>query len=405
MKGVAQYLLRYAVPEARAFSDLLSSERERSEFGTWKNVLVIPSYNESPAFLKNLRQYSNVLLILVLNRPDTELNFSCNDELRDSVHKLKELSYHPDIGSTLRCVDANRRNSVLLIERPVPLPHKEGVGLARKIGCDVALALGNAGLVASPWIHCSDADATLPEEYFSAADSSDTAAAVTYPFRHLTPDDSQQRRAIELYENYLDHYVEGLSCAGSPYDFHTIGSCIAVKADAYAAVRGFPRRAAGEDFYLLNKVAKQGDIRTPAIAPILLSARVSNRAPFGTGPAIKQLLDAHAIESVPFFYDPRCFDGLAALLSYVKEYGAPRISISEFKVGLQGHPELFVAIKELGLEKFLAHAEKQCADKDAFILQFHQWLDGFRTLKLIHALSDYWPKLTAAESEQIRTRH
>ena len=44
--------------------------------------------------------------------------------------------------------------------------------------------------------------------------------------------------------------------ARSPYAFHTIGSTMAVSANHYAKVRGFPKREAGEDFYLLNKLAK-----------------------------------------------------------------------------------------------------------------------------------------------------
>ena len=64
--------------------------------------------------------------------------------------------------------------------------------------------------------------------------------------------------ATALYELRLHHYVLGLEYAGSPYAYHTLGSCLAVKADAYAQVRGFPKRAGAEDFYLLNKLAKLG---------------------------------------------------------------------------------------------------------------------------------------------------
>ncbi|MFK8043615.1 hypothetical protein [Congregibacter sp.] len=405
MKPAAQYLLRYAVPEARAFYELAQNQYTHSELGTWRNVLVIPAYKESPSLLQNLQRYSNTLLILVLNRPDTEKDLHCNDELRDYIQTLKEESRPSKTNSTLRCVDAKQNNHVLLIERAEPLPRKEGVGLARKLGCDVALALAATDVVTSPWIHCTDADAVLPSDYFSAAASSDAAVALIYPFAHMTPADCGQAQATKFYEAYLNHYVEGLRSAGSPYGFHTIGSCIAIKAETYAVVRGFPRRAAGEDFYLLNKAVKEGQVRTPDCEPILLSARLSSRVPFGTGPALQQLLDGDSLESVPYFYDPRCFEGLTALIGYAKEQGVPGSKVGDFGTGLRDHPETLAAVIELGLERFLDHAKKQCATKGAFILQFHQWLDGFRTLKLIHALSVHWPKLTAAESAQRRTSH
>ena len=65
-----------------------------------------------------------------------------------------------------------------------------------------------------------------------------------------------------LYEYSLRYYVAGLTYAQSPYAFHTIGSTMAVNAEHYASVRGFPRREAGEDFYLLNKLAKVGSVHT-----------------------------------------------------------------------------------------------------------------------------------------------
>ena len=54
----------------------------------------------------------------------------------------------------------------------------------------------------------------------------------------------------------MSYYVAGLAMAGSRYAHHSLGSTIAVHAKTYAAVRGYPKRSAGEDFYLLNKICK-----------------------------------------------------------------------------------------------------------------------------------------------------
>ena len=87
--------------------------------------------------------------------------------------------------------------------------------------------------------------------------------------------------AIQYYGHYLNNHVDNLKCIGSPYAFHTIGSTIAINADFYASTR-LSKLAAGEDFYILNKLAKIGEIKTLG-APIILSGRISNRTPFGTG--------------------------------------------------------------------------------------------------------------------------
>ena len=68
--------------------------------------------------------------------------------------------------------------------------------------------------------------------------------------------------ATKRYEQALTYYVEQLQQAGSPYAFHTLGSCIATPLSYYCHARGFPKKSGGEDFYLLNKLAKLGKILT-----------------------------------------------------------------------------------------------------------------------------------------------
>ena len=42
----------------------------------------------------------------------------------------------------------------------------QGVGLARKIGCDIALKLYHSDVVKTAWIFTTDADVILPNELF-----------------------------------------------------------------------------------------------------------------------------------------------------------------------------------------------------------------------------------------------
>ena len=45
-------------------------------------------------------------------------------------------------------------------------------------------------------------------------------------------------------------------------------------------------------------------------------------------------------------------------------------------------------LHSMGLDHALAHCRRQGKSPEQFLRQFHQWFDGFRTLKFIHALRD-----------------
>ena len=155
------------------------------------------------------------------------------------------------------------------------------MGLARKIGFDIALRLHQAGRLASSWLHSTDADVILPRDYFERASRVrvPNAAALVYPFVHRGEDDVALARAVQLYEISLRYYVLGLASAGSPYAHHTVGSTLAVDAAAYAKVRGVPKRTAAEDFYLLGKLVKIG-----AIVPLADGANFRERSRFTARP-------------------------------------------------------------------------------------------------------------------------
>ena len=142
-----------------------------------------------------------------------------------------------------------------------PTPADLGVGLARKTGCDLALQWMHEGAISGAvdlQYRCRcDAAARLLQQLEGITRE---AVAAVFPFLHVPGTAPAIDRATTLYELRLHQYVLGLEYAASPYAHHTLGSCLAVKADAYAQVRGFPKRAGAEDFYLLNKLAKLGAI-------------------------------------------------------------------------------------------------------------------------------------------------
>ncbi len=82
-------------------------------------------------------------------------------------------------------------------------------------------------------------------------------------------------------------------------------------------MRGFPKREAGEDFYLLNKLAKVGTVLELAEGPdneaIRIESRRSDRVPFGTGAAVNRITALADPLGEFRFYDPSVFELLKAV--------------------------------------------------------------------------------------------
>ena len=276
------------------------------------------------------------------------------------------------------------------------LPPRQGVGLARKVGCDFVLSLMESGAIESPWIHCSDADTKLPATYFEQAQgqAQDGETALIYPFRHRPESDGADAYSIALeYEISLRYYVLGLRFAGSGHAFHSMGSALALHGNAYAQVRGFPRRQAAEDFYVLNKLSKLGGVRQLKGLSVEPSSRCSNRVPFGTGAAIRKQLEA---ESGPrLTYHPRIFHYLKVWQHALKSSqtlceNRPELrSILVREADAEDGVDLQRLLESLELSGSLARAEDSLQGSQATVAQrIRDNFDAFRTLKLIHALRD-----------------
>jgi hypothetical protein len=416
-----KYLRHYAEPEAAALDDLLAGW---PGLEAWVNALVIPACNESSRFLRPPPPGTGrSLMILVINQPDTasgEVSAS-NQALAATVRAQFELqsrvacsplgtarAYQLDL---LR--DPHNPRDILLVDRfsaGRTLPVKGGVGHARKIGADLAAGLIHRRRITSAWIHCSDADVQLPDSYFACSNASRFAgleyAALVYPFRHVNALENVQQadvvQATQWYELSLRYYVAGLKYAGSPYAFNTIGSTMALNAFHYAKVRGFPRREAGEDFYLLNKLAKVGSVLElaagPDCAPIEIESRRSDRVPFGTGAAVTRIAGLEDPERDFRFYHPAVFELLKAWLeswpvTWDSHSSELEVTLMKSDFGDHGSSEIRQALLA-GLQKMKAgdaldHAFRQSKDLAQFNRQMHTWFDAFRTLKLIHFLRDH----------------
>jgi hypothetical protein len=335
------------------------------------HCVIIPCYQEVHL---NLKQYSqltdaSILFIVVVNEPEDASGDAkeINKKLMMSLKEQGELHWKANAISLFQY----GKDLLFIVERvgELAIPNKQGVGLARKIAADMASYYYVNQQLRRDYFHSADADMTVPEDYFSQINTQTSFSAATYSFEHkaVTP---ELALATQLYDHKLRCYVDGLKTAGSPYAHHSLGSVMVVHIDSYIKVRGFPKRNAGEDFYLLNKLAKLGDVVELVGGKVIIEGRVSDRTPFGTGVAINNLLSSPNPKGEKIYYQPQAFVYLKEFLIFLGT-GDGETLCPEVRAYCDEH-NVFTA-----LEKF----KQNKADSQQ---QLHAWFDGFKTLKFIH---------------------
>ncbi len=386
--GSAQYRSRYAEPESRLASLVPHS---------FDCVMVVPVYAESADFIDGYgsatARAGRLLVIVVLNgRAGAEAsvhaaNAACFRAL-SARFSLRELGSGGWFGGEAQM-------SLLVVDRFTAgrrLPSRQGVGLTRKIGADIALECIAAGRVLHPWIAMMDADACVPADYFERIAGLDPSSdpkcsAALFPFWHEPSGDAVLDRATALYELRLRFYQRGLRWADSPYAFHTVGSTMVVHALCYAQVRGVPVRQAAEDFYLLGKLSKVRPLARLGGAPVRLRSRLSTRVPFGTGADSTKLARGATFE----LYDPDCFTAVRDVIRGLERVSAlpsPHQRAIEKELSRLS-PTITHFLEERGALEVWPRLGEQAPTPAARLRRLHEWFDGFRTLKLIHHVRDH----------------
>jgi len=377
---MSKYLDRYAEAEVAYLASWPGTAYDR--------VLVVPAYRESPEFLQRIPAVAGkTLVIVVINSPPAAIDDGSNQRLYEAISRSREPLWSNQ--NLALFTGTAPHYDILRVDRhSAGLRTDGGVGVARKTGADIACSLIERAVIGSPWIHNTDGDTELPADYFDASQSVVAgASALLFPYDHVCDLNDPIGWATRLYEFGLNHYVAGLKLAGSPYAFQTVGSSFAMHAQAYAQVRGFPKREAGEDFYMLNKLAKVGKVVEAATAPIQIQARTSDRVPFGTGAGVSKILALANPLTDYRFYHPQVFTALGEFLAQFDGLWSDDGPAPTTALGLH-----------LGLEKGLHHARSQSRSLAGYLRHLNDWFDGFRTLKSVHWLRDHqWPSLTLAE--------
>ena len=396
MAPLSSYLERDAEPEASL------ADRVDGSFG---HAIEIAAYGETDDLFETLGSVpegplGDVLIVVLLNaRGDSpgavhEANAVAREKIFADASDSKVLSEAPEARLL-----THPRGKLLLLDRAKPghyLPPGQGIGLARKVGCDLIARLRQRQRLASPWIHVTDADVRLPDDYFgqvSDLDPESTSAAV-YSFEHRFPEDEDLARAGRIYEISLRYNVLGLAWAGSPYAYQTLGSCLAISAQAYAEVGGFPRVNAIEDFTIANALAKVGSIARLGGSPIALEGRISTRVPISTGQALSRLVQKKKGAEGFDLHHPIVFAHLAAwlrVLSAIARRGGDLASpLAELP---SGNPFfradlLQDALEEMGAFDAVRETLAEPLEEEETLRRLHAWFDAFRTRRLLDELRD-----------------
>ena len=348
-------------------------------------AVVIPALAESATLFATLRSLAtnpaellaHFLVIVVVNqRTDAQLQ----DKL-DNLATLERLAAAEPLLPQIKLawVDAASPGLELAAKGG-------GVGLARKIGADLALSrLDCQG--GDPLLVSLDADTLVGPDYLAALARHfglTQAGGAVIPFRHQQGSSAKEQQAIDLYELFLRSYVLGLELAGSPYAFHTVGSAMACRASAYARMGGMNSRSAGEDFYFLQQLQRTAGVARVSGTVVFPSARASHRVPFGTGRSVSRALAGN--DAAISFYRPECFrilgDWLALVTQNIELSGTGLYAASR---GIS--PELGGYLNSTGFAAAWEKLRTNNKSAQTLLTAFHGWFDGLRTMKLIHYLS------------------
>jgi len=351
-------------------------------------AVVIPAYAEEEHLFQTLNslgenprdELKKTLVLCVINHEERacpsvrENNARTIERIRDMIKGPSEIN--------LGYIDASSPG--------LEIPDKEkGVGTARKIGMDRAVRLlfplvGERGVIA-----CLDADTTVKPNYLSALREGFKDVywgACVIDYEHPLPPDEHLAKGICNYEIFLRYYVLGLTIANSPYAYPVMGSAMAVTVGTYLKTRGMNRRAAGEDFYFLNKIAKITPIKRLRTTQVFPAARVSTRVPFGTGKSLEKT--RHFNELFEKVYHPESFFILALWLKAVEEaFFCQKGDVDNLmEMAREIHPFLAEFLQERKFPTSWARIYGQTRQPYQLIRRFHEWFDAFETLKFIRAL-------------------
>ena len=360
--------------------------KKRGIAGSWKidpqpqkkfhQAVVIPAFGEAKLIHHTLSSLDkndisilkDTLIVVIVNNAINSPE-SILENNQTTLKILKSAQYN----FTLGVVDA--------ASSKFELPDKQaGVGLARKIGMDLALPHLSS---TDSLIFCTDADTVLSKNYIKKVliyfDTTRAQAAVV-GFSHLESNNKKEAEAIRQYEKYLLITAEKMRGAGSPYGYVAMGSTMVCTAEAYCAVGGMSRKKATEDFYFLQELSKFSGVY---ILPEILvhpSSRPISRVYLGTGFRMKQAQNGFDINML--YYSDAAFHLLSKWINLGSN--AWKMKLSQLNKQTSSiNPGLTDFLQKEEIENIWTNLQSNTPSEFHFSKQFHRWFDGLKTIRFL----------------------
>ena len=284
---------------------------------------------------------------------------------------------------------ASKNNSPDFFFTPILLEnlpgHQTGAGLPRKLGMDEAILHFNgdkSGIIVSLDADCLVEKNYLTEIYRNFKEYKLNSATIEFhhPVEHLDASDPLRIAAVN-YENYLRYYRQALEFCCYPYPYFTIGSAFAVTAETYLKVGGMGKQQSGEDFYFLQKVFPLGKTRFIDTTCVYPAARISDRIPFGTGPALQKMLVENQLSK--FSYKVEAFKTLKTLFGRIDLFF--KRTEKEIEEIINDLPEyLLLFLKEDGFLSRIEEINRYTASLPNFRKRFFLYFNAFKILKYLN---------------------
>lgn len=348
----------------------------RGYAGASEMVVVIPTYNEPDLLytLKSLFKCQNptcrVHVVVVINHSDNDSKKIVlqNDK---TVAEIKRLEGQAPSWMNVHSIYAKN----------MPSKHA-GVGWARKIGMDWAVSLFNLNNNPEGLIVSLDADTLVEGNYLQALyqhfKTHPKHIAATLYFEHLF-EEVPHKEGVILYELYMRYYIHAVAFTGFPHSVYTVGSCFAVKVLAYVLQGGMNRRKAGEDFYFLHKLMPLGQVGYITTTTVYPSPRLSNRVPFGTGPALQQFESGN--HDLYYTYPLHLFETLRTFFKHSRLFFHKTVnSVTD----LTDNRLLAGFFDKTGFVDQLNNLKQNCSSEHTFQIRFFHLFDAFRILKFLN---------------------
>ncbi|MDD3741231.1 MAG: hypothetical protein PHH30_08315, partial [Bacteroidales bacterium] len=255
-------------------------------------IVVIPCFDDDFIFqtldsldsAQSPKCKTEILIIINSGENSSQQSIENNRLIYNKLKKQKEESFYSNFDIYIHNIENTPKKIA-------------GVGNARKTGMDEAVRRFNSINNADGIIVSLDADCLVDKNYFVEIEdyykNNSKSGACTIQFQHDFNSENYSNEIISacrLYEIYLRYFRLALKYSGYPYPIHTIGSCFCVKAKSYIKAGGMSQRQGGEDFYFLHKLTQMTQLGTINKALVFPSPRISDRVPFGTGPAVSKII-------------------------------------------------------------------------------------------------------------------